>query len=269
MSTRAQKLRQALEAFDRSGDFSEEDLAVLRTVLAAALRGGHDAQRVLDGLVGLFFERHVLDDTRRRELLALGDDELERAVRHRFRQVLADDHDARRPYHALRAHVRDALAAQGDRPPPEVGFPVAIQAHGAFDPLKVEGAVQALWREWHRKPQVHEATTELLQRYLNTRDDTSITRDFPEVVRARLDAQRLARGILEVLSAEEKDLLRHVLDGEGNVEAWAEARGISRATAYRLLSRLKALCRLEVSERSPGTKIEVLSALRDGLLPRT
>jgi hypothetical protein len=117
---------------------------------------------------------------------------------------------------------------------------------------------------------VHEATVDLLHRYGGQQswDDASGSREFPELLRARLlDAQRLARGILEILSTEEKDLMRHVLESEASVEAWAEARGVSRATAYRLLARIKALCRIEVDERSPQTKLELLSVLRENLKP--
>jgi hypothetical protein len=85
------------------------------------------------------------------------------------------------------------------------------------------------------------------------------------VVRARLDAQRLARATLELLTADEKDLFRHVLEGEGTIEAWGVERGVSRATAYRMLARLKSLCRLEWIERSPGTRLEILEALRVNL----
>lgn len=269
MGARADRLKLALEAFDARGDFSEDDLEVLKATLHGAMRLGPDSSRVLDGLVGLFFERHLLDDRRRRELLALEGDALEGAVRHRFRQVVSDDHDAQKPYHALKAHVRDALVGLPGNDPPAADFPSSIQLQGSWVPVLVEQAVLALWHESRRKPTAHEATVDLLSRYRSTAtwDETSGSREFPEVVRARLDAQRLARGILEVLSADEKELLRFVLDAEGPIDDWAERKGISRATAYRLLSRLKALCRVEVQERSPHTKIEILSALRENLKP--
>lgn len=74
-------------------------------------------------------------------------------------------------------------------------------------------------------------------------------REFPAVIIAKLDAHRMATGILAVLSDEEKALLRHQLDGVP-VEAWAEQNGVSRATAYRMLTRIKSLCRVEVGERT-------------------
>jgi hypothetical protein len=264
--TRAEQLKAALQAYDASGAFTEDDLATLKAALHGTVRAGGDSGRVLDGLVGLFFERHLLDDRRRRELLALEPDALLGAVRHRFRQVVSDDHDDRKPYHSLKPHVIDALETTPDPGVTSPGMPVAIAVQGKFVPTLVEQAVQALWIEWRRKPNPHEATVELLSRYQgNQRWDDSSSREFPEVVRARLDGQRLARGILDVLSSEEKDLMRHVLEGEAPIEAWAEANQVSRATAYRLLARIKTLCRIEVTERSPETKLELLSALRDNL----
>jgi hypothetical protein len=49
------------------------------------------------------------------------------------------------------------------------------------------------------------------------------------------------------------------------VEDWAQGQGCSRATAYRLMARLKALCRLEFAQRSSGTQVEALEALRGRL----
>ncbi|MFL5319200.1 MAG: hypothetical protein ACJ790_06050, partial [Myxococcaceae bacterium] len=66
---------------------------------------------------------------------------------------------------------------------------------------------------------------------------------------------------IALLSAEERDLLRHVLVEEGSVEEWAERKGCSRATAYRHMAGLKALCRLEFSQRSNRTQLEALAAL--------
>jgi hypothetical protein len=145
-------------------------------------------------------------------------------------------------------------------------MPASIVVGGRYDPRLVEQAVRTLWLSGRRKPTAHEATVELLKHYQRheTWEDTS-SREFPEVVRSQLDAHRLARGILEVLSAEEKDLMRHVLEGEATVDAWAEAHKVSRATAYRLLARIKTLCRIEVDERSPQTKLELLSVLRENL----
>jgi hypothetical protein len=267
---RADQLKAALVAYDGGAEFGEEELGVLKAALHGAVRLGPDSSRMLDGLIGLFFERHLLDDRRRKELLELEGDALLGAVRHRFRQVVSDDHDDHRPYHALRPHVADALLSTVDGEVTSPGYPTTLSFQGRFSPVLVEQAVRAMWLESRRKPTVHEATVELLQRYGGQPawDDATGSREFPQVLRARLlDAQRLARGILEVLSAEEKDLLRHVLESDDPVEAWAEARGVSRATAYRLLARVKALCRIEVAERSPQTKLELLSVLRENLKP--
>ena len=266
MVARADQLKTVLLAYDERGEFSEADLAVLKAALHGVVRTGPNSSRLLDGLVGLFFERHLLDDRRRKELLQLEGDALVGAVRHRFRQVVSDDHDDKKPYHSLRPHVADALEGSVEGEVTSPGFPTSIAVGGRYDPRLVEQAVRALWLESRRKPTAHEATVELLQRYSGQDrwEDTS-SREFPEVVRQQLDAQRLARGILEVLSTEEKDLMRHVLEGEAPVDAWAEAHRVSRATAYRLLARIKTLCRIEVDERSPQTKIELLSVLRENL----
>lgn len=269
MGSRADELKAALLRYDQRGEFTEQDLGVLKAALAGVVRlSGDSSARMLDGLVGLFFERHLLDDRRRGELLGLEGEALLGAVRHRFRQVVSDDHDDHKPYHALRPHVADALFGTVDGELTSPGFPSVIAVQGRYLPALVEQAVRALWLEARRKPTAHEATVELLQRYGGQAgwDDGTGSREVPEVVRARLlDAQRLARGILEVLSAEEKDLMRHVLEGEAPVEAWAEKKGVSRATAYRLLSRVKSLCRIEVDERSPLTKLELLEVLRQNL----
>ncbi len=263
----AARLRKGLLAFDARGEFSEDDFVALRAVLGSALRRSPEANQLLDGLIGVFFERHVLDDTRRCELLGMTDDELGRAVRHRFRQLLADEKDDRPAWHALAAHVRDALAALTERPT-SAGFPATIRAQGNFAAVLVEQAVAALWLERGSKPATAEATGELLQRYVTAvaeRDLTTRSREFPEVMRAQLDAQRLARAVLELLNGDEKDLLRHVLEGVGTIEQWGVDRGVSRATAYRLLARLKSLCKVEWLERSPGTRLDILEALRVNL----
>lgn len=265
--TSALKLRKGLLAFGQSGEFSEDDFVALRALLGSAMRRTPESDAVLDGLIGVFFERHVLDDTRRAELIAMDDEALGRAVRHRFRQLLADEKDDRPAWHALSAHVRDALASFGVRPTSAV-FPASIRAQDKFSPVLVEQAVAALWLERGSKPTTAEATGELLARYVTAvaeREVVTGSREFPEVVRARLDAQRLARAVLEILNADEKDLFRHVLEGVGTIDAWSQTRGVSRATAYRMLARLKSLCRLEWIERSPGTRLEILEALRVNL----
>lgn len=259
----ASRLKQGLLAFDQRGEFSQDDFLALRAVLGSAMPRSTQAQQILDGLIGVFFERHVLGDTRRAELLAMNDDDLIRAVRHRFRQLLAEDHDDRDAWHALSAHVRDALASLAG-PAPSSGFPVSIRANGNFSSLAVDQAVAALWAERGSKPTVSEATAELLQRYVTAlaQQQPGGSREFPELMRAQFDVQRLARSVLELLTADERDLLRHVLEGEGSIEQWGVERGVSRATGYRLLSRLKSLCKVEWSERSTGTRLEVLEALR-------
>ncbi|MFZ5471598.1 MAG: hypothetical protein ACOZIN_19405 [Myxococcota bacterium] len=268
MSASAAQLRDALTAFDREGRFGEADYAVLRGVLAGALRPGANSTDLLDGLAGLFFERHLLHDGRRAELLALDDEALLRAVRHRFRQVMVDESDDYQPYHALRAHVRETLAALKERRPTSANWPSSLVQRGAFSRGLVEEAVLALWAESGCRPSVVEATRELFHRYVRPVSpalEVSETHELPDALLRRLEGQRLARGILEVLSAEEKDLLRHVLADEGSVEDWAEANGRSRATAYRLLARLKSLCRLEFCSKSNRSQLDVLRALSEAL----
>ncbi|MHB8877900.1 MAG: hypothetical protein ACYC8T_29755 [Myxococcaceae bacterium] len=259
------QLRDALRAFDSDGRFSEGDYGVLRSVLAGSLhRGRATSGDLLDGLANLFFERHLMHDARRAELLSLDDEAFARAVRHRFRQVVADEHDEHRPYHALRAHVREALELLPPQPAGQPCWPSTVRERGGFSRLLVEQAVGALWSELRRRPTPAEATAELFARYvrpLATADEFSESQGAPEVLGRRLEGQRLAAGILELLTAEEKDLLRHVLADEGSVEAWAVGRGCSRATAYRLMARLKALCRLEFEQRSSGTQLAALRAL--------
>ena len=257
------RLHDALKAYDARGEFNEDDYLALRRVVQGV--GRVDAA-LLDGFIGLFFERHVLNDERRAELLDMSHADLERAVRHRFKQVVAGNQDSHQAWHALSAQVREALASvQG---PATAGFPAAIANRTGFSAIAVEQAVAALWSELRRRPSAKEATQELFARYvagsLPPEVSASSSREFPAVIGARLDAQRLARAIAAVLSDDEKDLLRATLDGQ-SVEAWAEGRGVSRATAYRLLARVKSLCKVEFDQRTNRTRLEVLDALRGQL----
>ncbi|MEW5742967.1 MAG: hypothetical protein AB1938_28890 [Myxococcota bacterium] len=256
------RLKAAIDGFHRSGAFSEDDYQALR----GAVEGVGRVDRVLlDGFVGLFFERHLLDDVRRAELAALPEDELLRAVRHRFKQVVAGERDSHQAWHALSAHVRDALRVLVG--PARNGFPLAIAGPNGFLSVAVEEAVGALWAELGRRPSVSEATGELFTRYLRgavSEARTTSTRDLPAVLVTHLDAQRLARGMLELLTADEKSVLRAQLDGEP-VEKWAQANGVSRATAYRLLARVKALCRVSFDDRTSRTQLAVLDVLRGQL----
>ncbi len=247
--------------FERDGSFSDDDYQALKQALLGV---GRVPEPVLDGFIGLFFERHLLDDVRRAELLALDDAALLRAVKHRFRQVMAGAADDHQAWHALSAHVRESLQSLLG---PGRSFPPSLQGAHGFSGIAVEQAVAAFWRELGRKPTVREATAELVTRYVkhaSAAEPGGHEREFPAVMRAKLDAQRLARGMLEVLSVDERDLFRSQLDGV-KVERWAKAAGVSRATAYRMLSRIKALCRIEFDERTTGTRLEVLDALRSRL----
>ncbi len=250
-------VRDGLLAFDSTGSLGEDDYELLKSTLVGVARLREPA---LDGFIGLFFERHVLDDVRRKELLAMDQDGLVRALRHRFRQVVAGGGDDHHAWHALSAHVREALETLGR---PGGQFPHSIQSALSFSGIAVEQAVSAYWLELGRKPSTREATAELVSRYLKGAQHVEVAaeREFPDVMRAKIDAQRLARAILEVLSLEERDLLRAQLDGV-RVEDWAIENGTARASAYRLLARIKSLCRIEFEQRSPVTQLEVLDALR-------
>ncbi len=260
-------LRGAIAAFHERGEFSEEQYRTLRKALAAG--SGHSDGQTFDGLVGLFFEQHLMNDRRRTELVQLDEDALERAIRHRFRQLVADAHPQHKQYHALAAHVRDALAGLTTQPPDGAAWPTSIQSRAGFSPVFVEQAVAALWSDTRRKPAPIEATAELLRRYVveaPPRDEVTESREFPDVLRARLDAQRLARGILNVFSADERDLLRAVIDGQ-SVDDWAQVRGTSRSSAYRLYARLKTLCELELKDRTHRTQLEAIDVMRATLKP--
>lgn len=258
--------RSALVAYDQTGRFSDEDYDALQILLGSALARQRDD--LLDGLTGVFFERHLLNDQRRRELLALSEAELLRAIRHRFRQLLADERDEYEPFHALKAHVREVLPSlvRGlGAPPAEAPWPASIREKGHYAQRLVIAALLALWRETVHPPEVRTATAELFRRYSEAHATVTESQNPPEVLQRKLDGQRMAEGILALLSPDERDLLRHVLVEEGSVEEWAEARGCSRATAYRHMAGLKALCRLEFSQRSNRTQLEALAALRGRL----
>ena len=79
-----------------------------------------------------------------------------------------------------------------------------------------------------------------------------------------MDAQRLAQQLLEVLKPEERHLLRHLLTDEGTVEDWAREQRVARATAYRVLARLKTVCRSELEGRSNSTQLKALEELFGG-----
>ena len=257
------RVHAALRGYEAEGTFGEEDYLALRRLVTGV--GRVDAT-LLDGFIGLFFERHIHDDARRGELIALSHAELEKAVRHRFKQVVAGGQDSHQAWHALSAHVRDALGALAG--PGSSGDPSSLSNRQGFSAIAVEQAVAAVWSELRRKPSAKEATQELFARYVSAalpiESSHSSIREFPAVIGARLDAQRLARGIISVLSDDEKDLMRAQLDGQP-IDLWAAGRGVSRATAYRLLSRIKALCRVEFDERTNRTRLEVLDALRKQL----
>lgn len=260
----SRSLKSALLGFHERGEFTEDEYRTLRAALIPA--SPHSDSQTFTGLVGVFFERHLMNDKRRTELLALDEAALDRAVRHRFRQLVADQGDGHRAFHALSPHVREALDAMQVAPSSGASFPASIVSKNGFSGVAVEQAVSALWAEWRRKPGAAEATAELLCRYLTQApaDETTESREFPAVMRAQLDAQRLARGILSVFSPEERDLLRAVLDGV-SVDAWAEGAGLSRATAYRLYARLKSLCQLELKDRSVRTQLDAIDVLRGQL----
>ncbi len=262
----AETFRRGLRAFHAGGRFAEEHLQALKRCLLPVVRGGA-AKDVLDGLVGLFFERQLLDPKRRAGLIELPGPELLAALRHRFRQLLADAQDDAVPLHALAAHVRQALSALG-RPGASAEWPASIQEGGRFSAPLVEKAVAALWAEQGAKPGTQQAARELFRRYVAPSAppaSRSDVRALPDVLRARLDAQRLAQGVLEVLNHQEKALLQHLLEEEGSVEDWASKSKVSRATAYRLMARLKTLAQVESFGRSTRTRLEVLEALRQGL----
>lgn len=257
------RLHEALRSFHAHGTFTEDDYAALRRIVAGV---GRVEAELLDGFVGLFFERHVLDDVRRAELLAMPHGELERAVRHRFKQVVAGGHDTHQAWHALSAHVRDAVAVLVG---PNAGvWPASITTRQGFSAIAVEQAVATVWSELGRAPSVREATQELFVRYVASAAPNEVghtgSREYPAAIVARLDAQRLARGIVTLLRDDERDLLRSQLDGQ-TVDDWAAGRGVSRATAYRMLARIKSLCRVEFEQRSNRTQLEVLDVLRDQL----
>jgi hypothetical protein len=260
MASSLASVREALREFDASGVFSEPAFAALRLLLAGTAPG-----ELVDGLLGLFFERHILHVTRRRELLAMDDEALVRALRHRFRQVVADGRDGHEIAHALGAHVRDVLALAQSAPAAAAPWPALLTQGERFSRAHVEEAIHAYAAELGRWPQAAEALSELMRRYaLDTPEPTSEDsglHDPPEALRRRLDARRLAQQLLEVLRPQERTLLRHLLMDEGSVEDWAREQGVARATAYRVLARLKTVCRTELKGRSNSTQLKALEEL--------
>ena len=253
-------VRAALREFDATGAFSEAAFAALRLLLAGTAPG-----ELVDGLLGLFFERHVLNDVRRRELLAMDDEALVRALRHRFRQVVADGGEGHAAAHALGPHVREVLARCSPAHPQSAAWPVRLTQGERFSREQVEEAVRAHAAELGRWPTAVEAVRELLRRYdsqgAEFRHEDTGQFDPPEALRRRLDARRLASQLLEVLRPQERELLRHLLVDEGKVEDWAREQGLARATAYRVLSRLKTVCRAELAGRSNSTQLRALEEL--------
>lgn len=253
-------VREALREFEASGVFSEPAFGALRMLLAGAVPG-----ELVDGLLGLFFERHILHATRRRELLAMDDEALGRALRHRFRQVVADGRDGHEVAHALGAHVRDVLARASGEVPKSAPWPSLLTHGERFSRAHVEEALRAYASELLRWPTPAEAVRELLRRYSpevpEPRSEDSGLHDPPEALRRRMDAQRLARKLLEVLKPQERELLRHLLLDEGTVEDWAREQGMARATAYRVLARLKTVCASALQGRSNSTQLKALEEL--------
>lgn len=253
-------VREALREFEASGAFPEPAFAALRLFLAGAAPGA-----LVDGLIGLFFERHILQATRRRELLAMDELALGRALRHRFRQVVADGQEGHEMAHALGAHVREVLAKVGHAPLESTPWPVLLTQGERFSRAAVEEAVRAYAAELGRWPPPAEALRELLRRYApevpEPRSEDTGVNDPPEALRRRLDARRLAQQLLAVLKPQERHLLRHLLFKEGTVEDWAREQSVARATAYRVLARLKTVCRTELQGRSNSTQLRALEEL--------
>jgi hypothetical protein len=253
-------IRAALREFDATGAFSESAFAALRLLLAGAAPG-----ELVDGLLGLFFERHILSDVRRRELLEMDDEALVRALRHRFRQVVADGREGHIAAHALGPHVREVLAQCPPAHPASAAWPVLLTHGERFSRERVEEAVRAYAADLGRWPSAVEAVNEMLRRYASSvpepRGEDTGQFDPPEALRRRLDARRLATQLLEVLKPQERELLRHLLVDEGNVEDWAKEQGLARATAYRVLARLKTVCRAELEGRSSSTQLRALEEL--------
>jgi hypothetical protein len=256
-------VRSALSEFDATGAFSESAFAALRLLLAGTAPG-----ELVDGLLGLFFERHILHARRRRELLAMDDAAFVRALRHRFRQVVADGREGHNAAHALGPHVREVLAQRAHTQPESAAWPVLLTQGERFSRERVEEAVRAYAGELGRWPDATEAVNELLRRYApeahEPRGEDTGRFDPPEALRRRMDAQRLASQLLEVLRPQERELLRHLLVDEGNVEDWAREQGLARATAYRVLARLKTVCRAELGGRSSSTQLKALEELFGG-----
>jgi len=258
-------LKAAITAFHERGEFSEDEYRSLRDALAPA--SSSSTSQTFDGLVGLFFERHLMNDVRRTELLQMDDESLGRAVRHRFRQLVADEQPTHREYHALRPTCAPRSTAwfKCRRPAPRT--PPRFRARAASRPSPSSrrsprcGASGAASRRRPRRPASCSSAS-----WRAPGEPVSESREFPEVVRTRIDAQRLAFGILNVFSPDERDLLRAVLDGI-SVDDWAQGRGTSRATAYRLYARLKSLCELELKDRSHRTKLDAIDAMRGQLTP--
>jgi hypothetical protein len=253
-------IRSALSEFDATGAFSESAFAALRLLLAGTAPG-----ELVDGLLGLFFERHILHDARRRELLAMDDGALLRALHHRFRQVVADGREGHNAAHALGPHVREVLAQRSHTQPESAAWPVLLTEGERFSRARAEEAVRAYAGELGRWPSSAEAVGELLRRYAfevpQARPEDTGRFDPPEALRRRMDARRLAGQLLEVLKPQERELLRHLLVDEGNVEDWAREQGLARATAYRVLARLKTVCRAELEGRSSSTQLRALEEL--------
>src|SRR5581483_4557102 len=89
------RLKAAVETFHTTGTFTEEDYRALQAALAPA--SARSTSQTFD--------------------------ELGRAVRYRFRQLMADQHEGHRAYHALRPYVAEALTALHVRPDEVVSFP--------------------------------------------------------------------------------------------------------------------------------------------------
>ncbi len=120
MEALAQDLLEALRRFDRTGAFVEADYPLLRRALSFVAMGRGASMDLLDGLINLFFERHVLDDVRRGELIALEGADFLRAV---------------------------LPTVGGDPRSSECGWPASLRHEGRFDRTRVRQAVCALRQE--------------------------------------------------------------------------------------------------------------------------
>ena len=153
-----------------------------------------------------------------------------RALRHRFRQVVADGREGHDVAHALGAHVREVLGRSAAAVRPRrLPWPALLTQGERFSRALVEEALRAYAGELGRWPSPRRPCASCCAA-TPWASPSPGARTAGCMIRPRRSGGAWTRSawpgsLLEVLKPQERNLLRHLLLEEGTVEDWARGSG--------------------------------------------